>query len=293
MEPTTFASSSSGAGDVMPLMENFPYKTVAIYPKFGDVADALILLNNEGFHSEQISLLGREQAHWREKIGHEWETLKTTKAALGGAALGAIPGLVLIAGIALTDGVGVLVAGPMVGAMSALGMGSLVGCLMGAGSSNLDIAEKVPTVEEEVADAIGHGHWVIVVHTRREDEAMRAQSLLPNRCIVRESESRTRGRSDPDAEQVDIQKLGNVVEEAFESVAKVSNRPAQEVLCTLEEIDEVELKEAAADAMRRIAAATDLHTAQIAGIFKSNRVAPIYDIVGRLHEQSKVKRATF
>jgi len=40
---------------------------------------------------------------------------------LEGAPLGSIPGLVLITGIALTGGVGLLVAGPMVGAMTAIG----------------------------------------------------------------------------------------------------------------------------------------------------------------------------
>ncbi len=41
--------------------------------------------------------------------------------------MGAIPGLVLVTGIALTGGAGLLVAGPMVAAMSALGLGSLAG----------------------------------------------------------------------------------------------------------------------------------------------------------------------
>jgi hypothetical protein len=212
MKTTTSDSRPSSTGEVMPLMEGFLYKTIAIYPNFADVGDAMFLLNKEGFTNDQISLLGREQEHWQEKFGHEWETLKTTKGALGGAALGAIPGLVLVTGIALTGGVGLLVAGPMIGAMSALGMGSLVGSLMGAGSSNLDSAEKVFNVEEEVADAISHGHWVIVVHTHTEVEAMHAQALLPNRRIVRENESRTAGPSDLAAEQVDIKKLGKVVE---------------------------------------------------------------------------------
>jgi hypothetical protein len=277
----------------MPNNGNFEHKAIAIYPKFADVGDALLLLNKEGFTNGQISLLGREQAHWQEQLGHEWETLKATKGALGGAALGAVPGLVLLTGIALTGGVGVLVAGPIIGAMSALGMGSLVGSLMGAGSSKIDSAEKTPSIEEEVADAIGHGYWVIVVHTRTEAEAMRAHALLPNRCIDRENESGTTAPSDLAAEEVDIKKLGEVVEEAFESVAKVSERPAQEVLCTMDQIDGAELKQAAQEAMKKMADATDLHTAQIAGILKANGSVGINDIVNRLHEQSKAKRSTF
>ncbi|MGA2190477.1 MAG: hypothetical protein ABSH33_18300 [Steroidobacteraceae bacterium] len=293
MKTTTPASGSCRTGEEMPNIGNFEHKAIAIYPKFADVGDALLLLNKEGFTNGQISLLGREQAHWQEKLGHEWETLKTTKGALGGAALGAVPGLVLLTGIALTGGVGVLVAGPMIGAMSALGMGSLVGGLMGAGSSKIDSAEKTPSIDEEVADAISHGHWVIVVHTRSEAEATRAQALLPNRCIDRENESKTRAPSDLAAEEVDIKKLGEIVEEAFESVAKVSERPPQEVLCTVDQINGAELKQAAQEAMKKMADATDLHAAQISGILKANGSAGINDIVNRLHEQSKVKRSTF
>jgi hypothetical protein len=100
-------------------------------------------LNKEGFTNDQISLLGREQEHWQENLGHEWEKLKTAKGAMEGVALGALPGLALVGGIALTGGVGLLVAGPIVAGMSALGMGALAGGLMGAASSNVESAKKI------------------------------------------------------------------------------------------------------------------------------------------------------
>jgi hypothetical protein len=202
MKTPTSTSSPSSSGEVIPHMGGFAYQTIAIYPDFADVGDAFLLLNKAGFTNDQISLLGREQEHWQEKLGHDWETLKTTKGVLEGAALGAIPGLVLVTGIALTGGVGLLVMGPMVGAMSALGMGALAGSVMGAGAGNLDSAEK--NVEEEVADAISHGHWVIVVHSHTEVEAAQARALLPNRRTVRENESGPREASDLVAEQADI-----------------------------------------------------------------------------------------
>jgi hypothetical protein len=202
MKTPTSASSPTSTGEVMPVMGGFPYKTIAIYPNFADVGDAFLLLNKEGFTNDQISLLGQEQEHWQEKLGHEWETLKIAKGAAEGAALGAIPGLMLVTGIAITGGVGLLVAGPLIAGMSVLGLGSLAGGLMGAATTNPDsaaagIAQRLPPslnparVEEEVADAISHGHWVIVVHSRTEVEAARAQALLPNKRIVRENESRT------------------------------------------------------------------------------------------------------
>ena len=157
MKATNSGEGLSATGEVIPLSGGFLYKTIAIFPNFADVGHALFLLKNEGFTDDQISLLGQEQPHWQEKIGHEWSTLKTTKGALGGAAMGAIPGLVLVTGIAITGGAGLLVAGPMIAAMSALGMGSFAGGVMGAASGDPGIAERIPDVEEEVADAISQG----------------------------------------------------------------------------------------------------------------------------------------
>jgi len=272
-------------------MGGFAYQTIAIYPDFADVGDAFLLLNKEGITNDQISLLGREQEHWQETLGHEWETLKTAKGALGGAALGAIPGLVLLTGIALTGGVGLLVVGPMVGAMSALGMGALAGSVMGAGAGNLGSAEEIFNVEEEVADAISRGHWVIVVHSHTRLEAAHARALLANRRIVRDNESRAKEPADLDAEKTDIKKLGKIVQEALESVAKVSTLPAQDVIGQFEEIDAPELKQAAQEAIKTISAATDLDTAHITAIFKANRGASMSDIVNRLHDLSRINRA--
>jgi hypothetical protein len=181
----------------------------------------------------------------------------------------------------------------MLAGMSAIGMGTVVGSLMGAGSTNIDGAEKILDVEEEVTDAIRHGQWVIIVHSRTSADAERAQTLLPNRRIVREDKPGTAALSDFAAEQVDIRKLGGIVEEAFESVAKESTLPAQEVLCNIEDIDVAPLKQAVTKAMKNIADATNLHTAQITGVFRANRVASVNDIVNRLHEQSKANRSTF
>ena len=172
------------------LMGGFLYKTIAIYPNFADVGRNLALLNNEGFTNDQISLLGREQEHWQENLKQEWDAVKTAKGALGGAALGSIPGLVIITGIALTGGVGLLAAGPLVVAMSTLGFGALSGGLMGGGLSNFDSQEKIMNVGEEVQDAISHGKWVIIAHSYDEAEATHAQRLLPGSHTVHENESK-------------------------------------------------------------------------------------------------------
>ena len=260
-------------------------KIVAIYPNFADVGDAVFLLKNEGFTDDQISLLGREQEHWQEKLGNEWEAHNTAKFALTGGALGAVPGLVLVAGIAITGGVGLLAAGPMLAALSALGLGSLAGSLMGAGSSE---ANTNLNVEEEVGNAISLGHWVIVVHCHTDAEATHAQGLLPNRRMVRDNDIKAMAPADPAvAEQVDMQKLAAVVQEAFLPVTQASKRPLEEVMCNIETIDEPELKHAVQEAISKIAVATGLDTAQVTRILKANRFANV-NIVSQLHKESRV-----
>jgi uncharacterized protein YjbJ (UPF0337 family) len=259
-------------------------KIVAIYPNFADVGDAIFLLKNEGF-TDQISLLGREQEHWQEKLGNAWEAHKTAKFALAGGALGAVPGLVLVAGIAITGGAGLLAVGPMLGALTALGMGSLAGSLMGAGSN---VADTNLNVEEEVANAISLGHWVIIVHCHTDAEAAHAQGLLPNRRIVRDNDFKAMAPSDlAAAEQVDMQKLAAVVQEAFLPVRKASKLPLEEVMCNIETIDGPELKQAVQEAISQIANATGLDTAQITRIFKANRFSDV-NIVSQLHKESRV-----
>lgn len=194
MSSTISIAKRSSTGEAMPSINvgNFPYKTIAIYPNFADVGGALAALRGGGFTSDQISLLGREQEHWQEQLSAKWETLNTATGAMEGAAVGAIPGLVLVAGIALTGGVGLLAAGPLVAALEALGLGALGGSLMGGAMTNLNSTQKEINVETEVEDAIGLGQWVIVAHSHDEAEALRAQALLPGSRVVHEMELGTK-----------------------------------------------------------------------------------------------------
>jgi hypothetical protein len=189
MKTTTSAASLSRTGVAMPLMGDFRYKTIAIYPNFADAGGAMVLLKRKGYSNDQITLLGREQEHWQEELRQEWDALETAKGSLEGAALGSIPGLVLVAGIALTGGAGLLVAGPMIGAMTVLGLGAFGGSVMGGVATNNTDDVKIMDVEEEVKSAISHGLWVIVAHSHDEAEADRAQALLPNSHTVVENET--------------------------------------------------------------------------------------------------------
>lgn len=148
----------------------------------------MAILNNEGFANDQISLLGREQEHWQENLEYEWSVLKTAKSAFFGAALGAIPGLVIITVMALTGGIGLPAAGPLAAAMLTLGFGALSGSLMGAGWSALDTNSRLMNVGEKVEDAISRGKWVIIAHSYNEAEAMlRARRLFVGNRTVYET----------------------------------------------------------------------------------------------------------
>ena len=131
-------SIATARGDAVPPVQTSVYMTIGIYPDFTDAIDAVARLKAQGFTAAQISLLGREQEHWQERLDHEWETFKITKAAAGGA-----------------------------------------------NSTTLEIADKKVGLEEEVAEAIGRGQWVIVVNTETEVAALRARTMMPNRRIVR------------------------------------------------------------------------------------------------------------
>ena len=268
--------------------QNPVYKVVGIYPNFADVVEVLQVLRSAGFTDDHISLLGREQEHWQEKLGKEWEAHKTAKGALVGGALGAVPGLVLVAGVALTGGAGLLVAGPMVAAMSALGMGSLVGSLMGAGSNAVDVPLNV---EEEVANAISLGQWVIIVQCDSDTAAAHAQGLLSARRVVWENKTKARTPADPGesaaAEKADVAKLAVIVKDAFSSVTNLSDRPVEDVMCNPEDTDSVQLKEGVKEPIRKISTATGLNPTQIVDIFREHRSSDV-NIVDVLHERSKV-----
>jgi len=188
MKSTISITGRSRTGEATPCMERICYKTIAIYPNFSDIGNAFALLINAGFTSNKISLLGREQEHWKARLRTKWETLNTETGALEGTAVGAFPGLMLVAGVHLTGGVGLLAAGPMIAVLEALGMGALSGTLMGSAMVNLNSTQEEVNIQNEMGNAICLGQWVIVAHSHDEGEALRALALLPNSRIIREAD---------------------------------------------------------------------------------------------------------
>ncbi len=93
------------------------------------------------------------------------------------------------------------------------------------------------------------------------------------------------------AEDEDVKKLVNVVEESLERIAKITNLPLQEVMHVIEEVDVKQLMQATQEAVKNIANATDLDAGKINAIFRENRTATVDHIVHRLREESRVHRA--
>lgn len=189
---STQTSASNATQNMTPYVHDhihhspFRFRTVSIYSSPVDVAAAITLLNDHGFSPDQISLLGREQEGWQEKLHLDWELAHTAKGAAVGAGLGLLPGVVLVTGVAMSGGMGLLAAGPMIAALEALGMGALGGGLIGGAVSNLDSTQNHAHIREEIEDAIGRGHWVLVVHTHDESEARKVQMLLPDSRIMQD-----------------------------------------------------------------------------------------------------------
>jgi phosphoribosylanthranilate isomerase len=92
-------------------------------------------------------------------------------------------------------------------------------------------------------------------------------------------------------EQEDVKKLVNIVEESLETIAKLTRLPISEVLHIIEEVDVVQLRAATQGAIKKIADATDLDTAQITTVFKAKRAADVEDICNRLREEGRAHRA--
>jgi hypothetical protein len=159
-------------------MKPFLYKSIAIYPDLSGIAATLTQLEATGFGTDQISLLGRQSAHINENLELERETYKTVEGTVFGAALGTLPGLALVAGVAVTGGLGLIAAGPLVPALMATGLGALAGGITGGFMDLVDAKESQADVEAEVEAAILSGHWVLVVHSRSKEEAQQAQGLL-------------------------------------------------------------------------------------------------------------------
>jgi len=164
----------------VPLVSEFQYEVIATYPGPADLAKAIRLLNKEGHSQDQISILAREQDNWQEKLKHELENLEDSNATSESTVVAVFSGIAIVVGVALTGGVGLLAAGPVAAFVGVSGLGAIGGGLLGGMAAVMDHDHVAHSVEEEVQNAILKGEWVLVAHSRDEEEAKRLAALLPN-----------------------------------------------------------------------------------------------------------------
>ncbi len=131
--------------------------------------NAISKLLDAGFNKEDLSLIVSDNArHSIFSAPSDDEGKKTAEGGLTGAlfggALGAlIAGLTLV-GVVVVPGSGLLVAGPLVAALSGAGAGAIAGGISGALISAGFAVDEAKRYEEEIK----HGKAVIVVHTTDE-----------------------------------------------------------------------------------------------------------------------------
>ena len=110
-----------------------------LFTSYQDFANLIEALNQRGYREEDLSVLMSESTH-RQYFAPQENTKAPEGAAVGslsGGVLGAIIGGLTLVGNIILPGSGLLVAGPLVGALTAGAIGAaaggLIGSLVGAG----------------------------------------------------------------------------------------------------------------------------------------------------------------
>lgn len=135
---------------------------------------------DEGFSKDDISLLMSEQTRNRLFSSTDDEANRTAKGAVAGATLGGAIGAIIAslttAGALVSTGGTLLVAGPLVAALSGAGAGAVAGGLAGALIRAGFAADEANRYEDEIK----RGKAVILVHTNDERKEMIARETLRN-----------------------------------------------------------------------------------------------------------------
>lgn len=113
-------------------------KNTAAFGLYSDpigVAEAVDALKGAGFRSTDISVLLPENSGSKD-LGHETRTKSPEGAIIGGVILAIIGGVLAwlgaIGAIALPHMTSLVAAGPIIAALSGVGAGAIVGCIIGA-----------------------------------------------------------------------------------------------------------------------------------------------------------------
>ena len=162
-----------------------------LFASYNDFTSLIEALNARGYREEDLSVLMSENTR-HQYFAPQENTKAPEGAALGGLSggiLGAIIGGLTLVGNIVLPGSGLLVAGPLVGALSvgALGAatGGLIGALVGAGIPEHEAKFFEDALREK-------GHILVVAHVPREKitevksvfERYHAERLKVHNCAV-------------------------------------------------------------------------------------------------------------
>ena len=144
-------------------------------------ADATVSkLLDGGFVKDDISLLMSDKTRNNLFSSTDDEVNRAAKGAVAGAtvggALGALIAGLTAAGAIVTTGGTLLVAGPIVAALSGVGAGAVAGGLAGALIRAGFAADEANRYEEEIKS----GKAIVIVHTDDERQAATAQNAFRN-----------------------------------------------------------------------------------------------------------------
>jgi hypothetical protein len=105
-----------------------------IFSSYADFANLIEALNTRGYREDDLSVLMSENTHHQYFAPQENTKAPegATVGSLSGGILGAIIGGLTIAGSVVIPGMGILVAGPLVGALTAGAVGAMTGGLIGS-----------------------------------------------------------------------------------------------------------------------------------------------------------------
>lgn len=135
---------------------------VGVYDTQQEAINAIDRLLDQGYHKDEISVIGKNVDHVAEDTGTAMEETAAAGAAVGGA-LGGIPGLLAGAGALAIPGVGPFIAaGPiaagLMGAVTGASLGGLTGALIGMG---------IPDDEaEHYENSVKAGKIIVLVEKR-------------------------------------------------------------------------------------------------------------------------------
>jgi hypothetical protein len=124
----------------MMVKERHNYDQVSgIFSSYADFANLIEALNTRGYREDDLSVLMSEHTH--QQYFAPQENTKAPEGAtvgsLSGGILGVVIGGLTLAGTVIVPGLGLLVAGPLVGALTAGAVGAatggVIGALIGAG----------------------------------------------------------------------------------------------------------------------------------------------------------------